>query len=42
VVDSKGETGFCDGTDHWLPLSCAKNVTVVTEQMREPFGGTSR
>ena len=39
VVDSKGEiAGFCDGTDHWLPLSCTMNVAVVTEQMRELFG----
>lgn len=39
VIDSKGEiAAFCDGTDHWLPLSCTMNVAVATEQMRELFG----
>ncbi len=39
VVDAKGEiAAFCDSTDHWLPLVCTMNVTVVTEQMRALFG----
>ena len=30
VVDPKGEiAGFCDATDHWLPLACAMNMTVA-------------
>jgi xylulokinase len=38
VVDSKGEiAGFCDGAKHWLPLSCAMNVALITEPMRELF-----
>ena len=39
VVDLKGEVAaFCDGTDHWLPLTCTMNVAVATEQMRALFG----
>jgi xylulokinase len=41
VVDGQGEVAaFCDSTDHWLPLVCTMNVTVVTEQVREMFGWT--
>ncbi|MEO8043446.1 MAG: xylulokinase, partial [Spartobacteria bacterium] len=39
VIDPKGEVaGFCDATDHWLPLTCTMNVAAATEQMRELFG----
>lgn len=39
VVDPTGEVaGFCDSTDHWLPLVCTMNVTLVTEQVRALFG----
>jgi xylulokinase len=39
LIDPKGEVAaFCDGTDHWLPLTCTMNVAVATEQMRELFG----
>lgn len=31
-------SAFCDSTDHWMPLVCAMNVTVVTEQIRQLFG----
>jgi len=39
ILDSKsGEVaGFCDSTDHWLPLVCTMNVTLVTERFRELF-----
>lgn len=39
VVDAKGEVAaFCDSTDHWLPLVCTMNVTLVTELVRSMFG----
>lgn len=39
VVDPRGEVaGFCDSTDHWLPLACTMNVTLVTELARGLFG----
>jgi xylulokinase len=39
VVDPSGEVaGFCDSTDHWLPLVCTMNVTLVTEHVRGLFG----
>ncbi|MEP7249804.1 MAG: xylulokinase, partial [Spartobacteria bacterium] len=39
VIDPKGEVAaFCDGTDHWLPLTCTMNVAAAIEQMRELFG----
>jgi xylulokinase len=39
VVDGQAEVAaFCDSNDHWLPLVCTMNVTVVTEQVREMFG----
>lgn len=39
VVDPLGEiAGFCDSTDHWLPLVCTMNVTLVTEHFRKMFG----
>lgn len=39
VIDPEGEiAAFCDSTDHWLPLICTMNVTVITEQVREWFG----
>ena len=39
VIDPEGEiAAFCDSTDHWLPLLCTMNVTVVTEQVRGWFG----
>jgi xylulokinase len=38
VIDGKGEVAaFCDSTDHWLPLACTMNVTLVTEAMRKLF-----
>jgi len=38
VVDPAGEiAGFCDSTDHWLPLLCTMNVTLVTELTRDLF-----
>ena len=38
VVDSQGEVaGFCDSTDHWLPLVCTMNLTLVTEHVRNMF-----
>jgi len=38
VVDPEGEiAAFCDSTDHWLPLLCTMNVTLVTELVREMF-----
>jgi xylulokinase len=38
VVDPKGEiAGFCDSTNHWLPLLCTMNVTVATEMVRKDF-----
>lgn len=38
VVDPGGEVAaFCDSTDHWLPLVCTMNVTVVSEQIRSLF-----
>jgi len=39
IVDPRGEiAAFCDSTDHWLPLVCTMNVTVVTELVRGWFG----
>ena len=39
ISDPKGEiAGFCDSTDHWLPLLCTMNLTLVTEQVRKLFG----
>lgn len=39
VVDPLGEmAGFCDSTDHWLPLVCTMNVTLVTELAKGMFG----
>jgi len=39
VVDPKGElAAFCDSTDHWLPLACTMNVTLVTELAGGLFG----
>jgi xylulokinase len=39
VIDPKGEVaGFCDATDHWLPLTCTMNVGVATEKVRQLFG----
>ncbi|MDD5199542.1 MAG: xylulokinase [Terrimicrobiaceae bacterium] len=39
VIDPRGEVaGFCDSTDHWLPLVCTMNVTLVTELARAMFG----
>ena len=39
VVDRAGEVAaFCDSTDHWLPLVCTMNVTLVTEAARHLFG----
>lgn len=38
VIDPNGEiAAFCDSTDHWLPLVCTMNVTVVTELVRGWF-----
>jgi xylulokinase len=38
VVDPMGEVAaFCDSTDHWLPLVCTMNVTLVTEAARRLF-----
>ena len=39
IVDPQGEVAaFCDSTDHWLPLVCTMNVTLVTELTRNLFG----
>lgn len=39
VVDNLGEVAaFCDSTDHWLPLVCTMNVTLVTELVAGLFG----
>lgn len=39
IIDPEGEVAaFCDSTDHWMPLVCTMNVTVVTEQIRQLFG----
>ncbi len=39
AIDPLGEVaGFCDSTDHWLPLVCTMNVTLVTELARGMFG----
>jgi xylulokinase len=39
VSDPAGEVaGFCDSTDHWLPLVCTMNLTLVTEHVRKLFG----
>jgi xylulokinase len=39
IVDPAGEVAaFCDSTDHWLPLVCTMNVTLVTELTRGLFG----
>lgn len=39
VIDPRGEiAAFCDSTDHWLPLVCTMNVTVITEMVRGWFG----
>jgi xylulokinase len=41
VIDPAGEVAaFCDSTDHWLPLVCTMNVTLVTESFRK-LGGWS-
>jgi xylulokinase len=38
VIDDRGEiAAFCDSTDHWLPLLCTMNVTLVTELVRGLF-----
>lgn len=38
VIDPVGEVAaFCDSTDHWLPLVCTMNVTLVTELVRKMF-----
>lgn len=38
VADPKGEVaGFCDSTDHWLPLVCTMNLTLVSEHVRHMF-----
>lgn len=43
ITDKRGEVaGFCDSTDHWLPLVCTMNVTVATEQIRKLFGWSVR
>jgi len=39
VSDPQGEVaGFCDSTDHWLPLVCTMNLTLVSEHVRQMFG----
>ncbi|GAB4165823.1 MAG: xylulokinase [Terrimicrobiaceae bacterium] len=38
VVDPAGEVAaFCDSTDHWLPLVCTMNLTLVSEHIRGLF-----
>ena len=38
VADAQGEVaGFCDSTDHWLPLVCTMNLTLITEHVRNLF-----
>jgi len=40
VIDPQGEiAAFCDSTGGWMPLLCTMNVTLVTEQFRQLFGG---
>ncbi|MEX1117480.1 MAG: xylulokinase [Terrimicrobiaceae bacterium] len=39
VVDPRGEVAaFCDSTDHWLPLVCTMNLTLISEHVRKLFG----
>ncbi len=39
VVDPQGEVAaFCDSTDHWLPLVCTMNLTLISEHVRKLFG----
>jgi xylulokinase len=38
IIDPLGEVAaFCDSADHWMPLVCTMNVTVLTEQVRALF-----
>ncbi len=38
LLDPAGEiAGFCDSTDHYLPLLCVMNVTLATEAVRQLF-----
>ncbi|MEM7386029.1 MAG: xylulokinase, partial [Verrucomicrobiota bacterium] len=38
VIDPHGEVAaFCDSADHWMPLVCTMNVTVLTESVRDLF-----
>ena len=39
VTDPYGEVAaFCDSTDHWLPLICTMNLTLISEHVRKLFG----
>jgi xylulokinase len=39
IIDPRGEVAaFCDSTDHWLPLVCTMNLTLITEHLRKMFG----
>lgn len=43
VVDPDGAwAAFCSSTGGWLPLICTMNCTVVTEQVAEAFGFSTR
>lgn len=41
LIDPAGEiAGFCDSTNHWLPLLCTMNVTIATEMIRRHYNWT--
>lgn len=43
VVDPNGAwAAFCSSTGGWLPLICTMNCTVVTEQVADAFGFSTR
>ncbi|HAI47441.1 MAG TPA: xylulokinase [Stenotrophomonas sp.] len=43
VVDADGAwAAFCSSTGGWLPLICTMNCTVVTEQVADAFGFSTR
>jgi len=43
VVDPEGAwAAFCSSTGGWLPLICTMNCTVVTEQVADAFGFSTR
>lgn len=43
VIDPDGKwAAFCSSTGGWLPLICTMNCTVVTEQVADAFGFSTR